>query len=51
MSIPFSIQDIISRDEETNDLDNVTVCSKVALEDERTVTTDGRHGPDGWVAK
>ena len=31
MSIPFSVQDIISRDGDTNDLENVTVCSKVEL--------------------
>ena len=47
MSIPFSIQDIISRDEATNDLDNVTVCARVAatcmradFADERTDVTD-----------
>ena len=49
MSIPFSVQDIISRDGDTNDLGNVTVCSKVELSLDgrslRTAVTDRRLRP------
>ena len=49
MSIPFSVQDIISRDGDTNDLDNATVCARVT-KDLYRCWTDG-DGPNGWTVK